>query len=151
MPVATLYGKGRKIRRCPLWKVTASVLRELVADRPSNQAVFLSQRDPDSLRPPRWQRAPNAGSRPQRLLWASTGTKDPKASDILNIKALASRFMVNTMSEGTLKAFADHGDLGSIMAPDDGNCEGALAQFAKAGIHVNALAAQLQDEDANRL
>jgi transaldolase len=58
---------------------------------------------------------------------------------------------MNTMPEGTLKAFANHGGLGSIMAPDDGNCEGVLAQFAKAGINVNALAAQLQDEGANRL
>jgi len=94
---------------------------------------------------------PIAGSRPQRVLWASTGTKDPKASDILYIKALASPFTMNTMPEGTLKAFANHGGLGSIMAPDDGNCEGVLAQFAKAGINVNALAAQLQDECADRL
>ena len=61
---------------------------------------------------PRWQRAYNAGARPQRLLWASTGTKDPKASDILYVKALAAPFTVNTMPEGTLKALADHGQLG---------------------------------------
>jgi transaldolase len=97
---------------------------------------------------PRSQRAYNAGARPQRLLWASTGAKDPKASDILYIKALASPFTVNTMPEGTLKAFADHGDPGSIMAPDGGNCEAELAQFARAGINVDALAAQLQDEGA---
>ena len=102
----------------------------------------------DLLCNPRWLRAYNAGARPQRLLWASTGSKDPKASDILYIKALASPFTVNTMPEGTLKAFADHGDLGSIMAPDGGNCEVVLAQFAKAGINVDALAAQLQDEGA---
>ena len=63
----------------------------------------------------RWLRAYNAGARPQRLLWASTGTKDPKASDILYIKALAARFTVNTMPEGTLKAFADHGEVRAAM------------------------------------
>ena len=102
----------------------------------------------DLLCKPRWLRAYNAGARPQRLLWASTGTKDPKASDILYIKALASPFTVNTMPEGTLKAFADHGDPGSVMAPDGGNCEAVLAQFAKAGINVDDLAAQLQDDGA---
>ena len=102
----------------------------------------------DLLRNPCWLRAYNAGARPQRLLWASTGSKDPKASDILYIKALASPFTVNTMPEGTLKAFANHGDLGSVMAPDGGNCEAVLAEFAKAGINVDALAAQLQEEGA---
>ena len=97
---------------------------------------------------PRSQRAYNAGARPQRLLWASTGTKDPKASDILYIKALAAPFTVNTMPEETLKAFADHGDLGKIMAADGGGCEKVLAEFAKAGINVDSLAAQLQDEGA---
>ena len=97
---------------------------------------------------PRWQRVFNAGARPQRLLWASTGTKDPKASDVLYIKALAAPFTVNTMPEGTLKALADHGELGSILPADGGDCEEVLAQFAKAGIDVNELAAQLQDEGA---
>jgi transaldolase len=86
---------------------------------------------------PRWQRVYNAGARPQRLLWASTGTKDPKASDILYIKSLAAPFTVNTMPEATLKALADGGD-----------CEEGLAQFAKAGFDIDALAAQLQDEGA---
>jgi len=97
---------------------------------------------------PRWQRVFNAGARPQRLLWASTGTKDPKASDVLYIKALASPFTVNTMPEGTLKALADHGELGAILPADGGDCEEVLAQFAKAGVDVDALAAQLQDEGA---
>jgi len=88
---------------------------------------------------------------PQRLLWASTGSKDPKASDILYIKALASPFTVNTMPEGNLKAFADHGDPGPMMAPDGGNCEAVLAEFAKSGINMDALAAQLQDEGQSRL
>ncbi len=97
---------------------------------------------------PRWQRVFNAGARPQRLLWASTGTKDPSASDILYIKALAVPFTVNTMPEGTLKAFADHGALGGILTADGGDCEEVLARFASAGIDVDALANQLQDEGA---
>ncbi len=97
---------------------------------------------------PRWQRVFNAGARPQRLLWASTGTKDPSAPDILYIKALAVPFTVNTMPEGTLKAFADHGALGGILTADGGDCEEVLARFASAGIDVDALANQLQDEGA---
>ena len=102
----------------------------------------------DLLGSPRWQRIYNAGSRPQRLLWASTGTKDPKASDVLYIKALAAPFTVNTMPEGTLKALADHGELSDIMSADGGDCEAVLAQFAKAAIDIDALAARLQDEGA---
>ena len=83
---------------------------------------------------PRWQRVYNAGARPQRLLWASTGTKDPKASDVLYIKALAAPFTVNTMPEGTLKALADHGEVGPLLPADGGDCEEVLAEFAKAGI-----------------
>ena len=97
---------------------------------------------------PRWQRAYNAGARPQRLLWASTGTKDPHASDILYINALAAPFTVNTMPEGTLKALAEHGQLGESLPADGGDCEEVLTRFAKAGIDVDALAAQLQDEGA---
>src|SRR5882762_8035124 len=97
---------------------------------------------------PRWQRVFNAGARPQRLLWASTGTKDPGASDILYVRALAAPFTVNTMPEGTLKALADHGGLGGILTADGGNSEGVLARFAEAGIDVDALAGQLQDEGA---
>jgi transaldolase len=102
----------------------------------------------DLLGSDRWLRAANAGARAQRLLWASTGTKDPKASDILYVKALAAPFTVNTMPEGTLKAFGDHGDLGAAMAADGGDGEKVLADFAKAGIDVAALANQLQDEGA---
>ena len=97
---------------------------------------------------PRSQRAYNAGARPQRLLWASTGTKDPKASDILYIKALAAPFTVNTMPEATLKALADHGEIGPIMAADGGDCEEVLAEFVKAGINADSVAAQLLDEGA---
>ena len=130
--------------------------------------VAVSEKVPDSLRDqlgiaiakrtyrayrtlldsPRWQRALNAGVRPQRLLWASTGTKDPQASDVLYVKALAAPFTVNTMPEATLKALADHGNIGATLPPDGGDCEEVLAQFGKAGIDVDALAAQLQDEGA---
>ena len=102
----------------------------------------------DLISSPRWQRVYNAGARPQRLLWASTGTKDPKASDVLYVKALAAPFTVNTMPEGTLKALADHGDISEIMSADGGDCEAVLGQFAKAGIDVDALAVQLQEEGA---
>jgi transaldolase len=98
------------------------------------------------LNSPRWLRAYNEGARPQRLLWASTGTKDPKAPDILYVKALAAPFTVNTMPEATLQAFADHGELGASMPADGGDAEKVLAQFAGAGIDVRALAAKLQDE-----
>lgn len=96
----------------------------------------------------RFQRAANAGARAQRLLWASTGTKDPKAADILYVKALAAPFTVNTMPEGTLKAFGDHGEVGEIVAPDGGDCEAVLAGFTKAGIDIDALATRLQNEGA---
>jgi transaldolase len=102
----------------------------------------------DLLDSPRWQRAFNGGARPQRLLWASTGTKDPKASDVLYIKAIAAPFTVNTMPEGTLKALADHGEIGPMLAANGGDCEDALVQFAKSGINIDALAAQLQDDRA---
>jgi transaldolase len=100
------------------------------------------------LESPRWQRTYNEGARAQRLLWASTGTKDPKASDILYIKAFASPLTVNTMPESTLNAFADHGEVGGLMAADGGDCEQVLAEFGKAGIDIDALAAQLQSDGA---
>jgi transaldolase len=110
------------------------------------QRTFKAYRD--LLNSDRWQRIYNFGARPQRLLWASTGTKDPKASDILYVKALAAPFTVNTMPEATLKAFGDHGEVGEALHADGGDAEEVLAQFAKAGIDVGALAAQLQDEGA---
>jgi transaldolase len=97
----------------------------------------------------RWQRIYNLGGRSQRLLWASTGTKDPKASDILYVKALAAPFTVNTMPEATLKALATHTDLGDLLPTDGGNSEEVLGQFAKAGVDIDALAAQLQSEGAD--
>ncbi len=102
----------------------------------------------DLLSSPRWQRVFNAGARPQRLLWASTGTKDPAAPDTLYVTALAAPFTVNTIPESTLKALADHGELGPTMPADGGDCETVLGQFAKAGVDVEALAAELQDQGA---
>ena len=94
----------------------------------------------------RWQRLMNEGARPQRLLWASTGTKDPDASDTLYIEAFASPFTVNTMPEPTLHAFADHGEVGDLLPADGGDAEQVLAEFEEAGIDVDALAARLQEE-----
>jgi transaldolase len=100
------------------------------------------------LSSPRWMRAYNAGARPQRLLWASTGTKDPKASDVLYVNTLAAPFTVNTMPEGTLKALAEHGHVGTTLPADGGDSEEELARFADAKIDVHALSRQLQDEGA---
>ena len=97
---------------------------------------------------PRWQRAFNFGAQPQRLLMASTGTKDPKASDVLYVAALAAPLTINTMPEGTLKAFAEHGKVGEVLSADGGDCESVLARFAKAGVDIDRLAAKLQEEGA---
>jgi transaldolase len=95
---------------------------------------------------PRVQRLMNEGARPQRLLWASTGTKDPDASDVLYIEGFASPYTVNTMPEPTLHAFADHGEVVDLIPPDGGDCEELLTEFAKAGVDVDALAERLQQE-----
>lgn len=95
---------------------------------------------------PGWQRIFNAGARPQRLLWASTGTKDPNASDVLYVESLTAPLTINTLPETTLKAYADHGQNGSLMRRDGGDCEAVLGEFAKAGIDSDALADQLQRE-----
>jgi len=95
---------------------------------------------------PRMQRLMNEGARPQRLLWASTGTKDPDASDVLYIEGFASPFTVNTMPEPTLHAFADHGEVGEQVPADGGDCDRVLAEFADAGVEVDALARRLQEE-----
>jgi len=94
----------------------------------------------------RWLRLVNMGARSQRLLWASTGTKDPHLSDLLYVKSLAAPHTVNTMPEKTLLALADHGDLGPMLPPDGGDAEKVLDEFKRAGIDVDALAGQLQRE-----
>jgi transaldolase len=97
---------------------------------------------------PRWRRIFNAGARRQRLLWASTGTKDPAASDILYVHALAAPFTVNTMPEATLKALADHGEILQTLPTHARYCDEVLAKFGRAGIDLDALAAELQEEGA---
>ncbi|HEX5062299.1 MAG TPA: transaldolase [Kofleriaceae bacterium] len=98
------------------------------------------------LASPRFQRIYNAGARPQRLLWASTGTKDPKASDVLYVSALTAQFTVITMPEATLKAVADHGKIVTLMRADGGMCEQQLAKLKAAGVDLYGLAEQLQIE-----
>src|SRR4030095_13604859 len=97
---------------------------------------------------PRWQRVYNAGAHPQRLLWASTGTKDPTASDVLYVKALAAPFTVNTMPEATLRALANRKELGSILPADGGDCEDVLSRFTQAGLDLDSMATQLQEDGA---
>jgi transaldolase len=130
----------------------AAVMGKVPAALHNTLGIAMAQRTYKACRTllssPRWQRVYNAGARPQRLLWASTGTKDPEASDILYIKALAAPFTVNTMPEATLNALAAHGEVGALLPADGGDCEEVLAQFASAGIDVEALAAQLQDAGA---
>lgn len=100
------------------------------------------------LASPRWRKLAAAGARPQRLLWASTGTKDPKASDTLYVEALAAPDTIDTIPEKTLHAFAEHGNLKGVMAADGGDAEAVLASFAKAGIDTDALAIELQRDGA---
>jgi len=98
------------------------------------------------LASPRWRALAAAGARPQRLLWASTGTKDPEASDTLYVEALAAPDTVNTMPEKTLKAFADHGHAGHALPEDGGDADAVLADFVRAGVDDTVLAARLQSE-----
>jgi transaldolase len=130
----------------------SAVAAKVPAELRSRLGIAMAQRTYKAYRSllssARWQRIYNTGARPQRLLWASTGTKDPGASDVLYIKSLAAPFTVNTMPEGTLKALADHGDITTLLQADGGDCEQVLARVANAGIDVYALAAQLQDEGA---
>ncbi|HMA07253.1 MAG TPA: transaldolase [Ramlibacter sp.] len=97
----------------------------------------------------RWQKLAKAGAHPQRLLWASTGTKDPAAADTLYLDALAAPDTINTIPEATLKAFADHGKVGRAMPVDGGSAEAVLEEFRRAGVDDNALARQLQREGAD--
>ena len=102
----------------------------------------------DLLGSARWQKLAKAGAQPQRLLWGSTGTKDPAAPDTLYLQALAAPDTINTIPEATLKAFADHGQAEATMPVDGGDAEAVLEQFRRAGVDINALAEQLQREGA---
>ena len=100
------------------------------------------------LESPRWRRLADAGAHPQRLLWASTGTKDPDASDILYVQALAAPDTIDTLPEKTLHAFADHGRIENVMAVDGGDAQETLQRIAAAGIDIDAVATQLQRDGA---
>ena len=102
----------------------------------------------DLLQSPRWLKLAAAGARPQRLLWASTGTKDAAASDTLYIDALVAPDTINTMPEQTLLAYAEHGAAQTILPPDGGDAETVLAAFAQAGVDVDVLAEELQRDGA---
>lgn len=102
----------------------------------------------DLLASPRWRKLAAAGARPQRLLWASTGTKDSKASDTLYVEALAIPDTIDTIPEKTLRAFAEHGEIGKTIREDSDAGETTLGHFARAGIDIDALAAQLQRDGA---
>jgi transaldolase len=132
------------------WDV--AVVNQAPAELTNRLGIAIAQRTyhayAELLASARYHRAFNAGARAQRLLMASTGTKDPKAPDILYVKALAAPLTVNTMPEATLKAFADHGEVGPLLSPDGGDAEQVLVQFRKAGVDVDALAARLQKEGA---
>src|SRR5262249_53442755 len=97
----------------------------------------------------RWKRLANEGARPQRLLWASTGTKDPHASDVLYVRALAAPFTVNTLPEKTLLAFGDHGIVDEFLPVDGGDAEEIAARFTAAGVDIDVLAGRLQREGAD--
>jgi transaldolase len=103
----------------------------------------------DLLVSPRWLNAFRSGAQPQRLLWASTGTKDPRASDFLYVKALAAPDTINTIPEKTLLAFANHGAVGDVLPVDGGDAEKVIAAFARAGIDDEKLATDLQREGAD--
>ena len=110
------------------------------------QQIYKAYRD--IMDSDRWQRLANFGARPQRLLFASTGTKDPKASDVLYIGALAAPNTIDTIPEKTLLAFGDHGKVAGTLSRDGGDCETVLDDFRKAGIDLDQLAADLQSHGA---
>ena len=103
----------------------------------------------DLLASPRWKKLEAAGAMPQRMLWASTGTKDPGASDVLYVEALAAPDTIDTLPEKTLKAFADHGEVGAAMPVDGGDAEDVIAAFAKIGIDADTVAGELQRKGAD--
>ena len=126
----------------------SAVAGKAPADLDGRLGIAMAQRTykayRDLLASDRWLRLVNFGARSQRLLWASTGTKDPKASDVVYVKSLAAPHSVNTMPEKTLLALADHGEIGAMLPHDGGDAEEVLDRFAQAGVDVNGLAAELQ-------
>ena len=130
----------------------AAVAREVAPGLRNRLGIAVAKRTYAAYRSlldtPRWQRILNLGGRPQRLLWASTGTKDPHVSEVLYVLALAAPFTVNTMPEATLRALAVHAEIDPPLPADGGDCEAVIAEFGHAGIDVDALATRLQQEGA---
>jgi len=133
------------------WDVAAN--KTLPAELHNRLGIAVAQETYRSYREllasPRWKKLAAAGAQPQRLLWASTGTKDPSAPDTLYVSALAAPDTINTMPEKTLRAFADHGRLEAVMREDGGDCDAMLERIRFAGVDTDALAAQLQKEGAD--
>ncbi|HET7743850.1 MAG TPA: transaldolase [Gaiellaceae bacterium] len=132
------------------WDV--AVLDEVPAELRDTLALAIGQKTYAAYRElldsDRWQKLKNQGARAQRLLWASTSTKDPKAPDDLYLHCLGAPFTVNTVPEATLQAFYDHGHVGKPMATDGGSADETLAAHVAAGIDVDSLAAKLQADAA---
>ena len=132
------------------WDVASN--KQLPADLHNRLGIAVGQQTYRAYRAllasPRWQKLAAAGAMPQRLLWASTGTKDPSVVDTLYVSALAAPGTIDTMPEKTLNAFAEHGQLHGVMATDGGDADAVLAQIAAAGVDVDALAATLQHDGA---
>jgi transaldolase len=130
----------------------AAIKDKVPAKLQNRLGIAMASRTYDAARTllssPRWERIYSAGAWPQRLVWASTGVKDPTAPDVLYVKALASPFTINTMPEGTLRALSEQTELGSIMAADGVSCEEVLAELTDVGIDIDTLADRLQEEGA---
>lgn len=130
----------------------AAIKDKVPAKLRNHLGIAIASRTYDAARTllssPRWERIYSAGAWPQRLLWASTGVKDPTAPDLLYVKALAVPFTINTMPEGTLRALSEQTELGPIMAEDGVSCEEVLAELTDVGIDIDTLADRLQEEGA---
>ena len=130
------------------WDV--AVKDQVPADHRNRLGLAIAKRTYEAYREllatPRWKRLAEAGAHPQRLLWASTGMKDPQGRDTLYVETLAAPDTIDTIPEKTLMAFADHGKLGAVLAPDGGDAESVIAEFVKLGVDVDALALRLQRE-----
>ena len=130
------------------WDV--AVKDQVPADHRNRLGIAVARRTYKAYREllaaPRWLRLAAAGAHPQRLLWASTGMKDPEGRDTLYVETLAAPDTIDTIPDKTLEAFADHGKIGAVLAPDGGDAEAVIADFVKLGVDVDALALRLQKE-----
>ena len=130
------------------WDV--AVKDQVPADHRNRLGIAIARRTYKAYREllaaPRWKRLAEAGAHPQRLLWASTGMKDPQGRDTLYVETLAAPDTIDTIPDKTLLAFADHGKIGAVLAPDGGDAESVIADFVKLGVDVDALALRLQKE-----